>query len=241
MLSIIIPIAGSSEEFTNAGHLYPKPIIEIKGQPMIQWVTDSLKTILVPFKLLFIIKEEHSSKYHLDNTLKLILPTCEIIQLKEDTKGGLCSVLMTIDSISESDTLLILNGDQILDVNFQEVLDDWSSSMVDAGVITFLSVHPRWSYVLENEGRIIQTAEKNPISKMAIAGCYYFQSAGQFFQSAFKTILKDNQVNGNFYISSVLNEYILNNLQVGNFKIDKSGFTSFYSPKLIAEFENKKL
>ncbi len=76
MLNVIIPIAGSSEEFTNAGHLYPKPIIEIKGQTMIQWVTDSLKTIKVPYKLLFIIKDEHSSKYHLDNTLRLINPTC---------------------------------------------------------------------------------------------------------------------------------------------------------------------
>jgi dTDP-glucose pyrophosphorylase len=239
MLNVIIPIAGSSEEFTNAGHLYPKPIIEIKGQPMIQWVIDSLTTITGPYKLLFIIKEEHSSKYHLDNTLRLIHPTCEIIQLKEDTKGGLCSVLMTIDSISETDTLLILNGDQILDVNFQEVLDDWVSSKVDAAVITFPSVHPRWSYVLENGGEIIQTAEKNPISKMAIAGCYYFQSAGQFYQSAFKSILKDGHVNGNFYISTVLNEFILDNMLIGNFKIDKSKFISFYSPKLITEFENK--
>jgi dTDP-glucose pyrophosphorylase len=239
MLNVIIPIAGSSREFTNAGHLYPKPIIEIKGQPMIQWVIDSIHTITSPYKLLFIIKEDHSSKYHLDNTLRLIHPNCEIIQLKEDTKGGLCSVLMTIDYLSESDSLLILNGDQILDVNFQEVLDDWAFSRVDAGVITFPSVHPRWSYILENMGKIIQTAEKNPISKMAIAGCYYFQNADQFFQRAFKTILKNDQVNGSFYISAVLNEYILNNFFVANYKIDKSKFTSFYSPKLIIEFENK--
>ena len=237
MLNVIIPIAGSSDEFTNAGYFYPKPIIEIKGKPMIQWVIESLKTIKNSFKLIFIIKEEHSSKYHLDNTLRLLHPNCEIIQLKEDTKGGLCSVLMTIDSISEEDPMLILNGDQIIHVDFQDAINKWVSKKVDAGVITFPSVHPRWSYVLENEGKIIQTAEKNPISNMAVAGCYYFENSQLFFQNAFRTILKDDQVNGSFYISSVLNEYILNNYQVGNIGIDKKDFISFYHPKLIAEFE----
>jgi dTDP-glucose pyrophosphorylase len=90
---------------------------------------------------------------------------------------------------------------------------------------------------LENEGKIIQTAEKNPISNTAVAGCYYFENAQLFFQNAFRTILKDDQVNGSFYISSVLNEYILNNYQVGNIGIDKKDFISFYHPKLIAEFE----
>lgn len=237
MLNVIIPIAGSSDEFTNAGYFYPKPIIEIKGKPMIQWVIESLKTIKNSFKLIFIIKEEHSSKYHLDNTLRLLHPNCEIIQLKEDTKGGLCSVLMTIDSISEEDPMLILNGDQIIHVDFQDIINTWVSKNVDAGVITFPSVHPRWSYVLENEGKIIQTAEKNPISNTAVAGCYYFKNAQFFFQNAFRTILKDDQVNGSFYISSVLNEYILNNYQVGNIGINKKDFISFYHPKLIAEFE----
>lgn len=237
MLNVIIPIAGSSDEFTNAGYFYPKPIIEIKGKPMIQWVIESLKTIKNSFKLIFIIKEEHSSKYHLDNTLRLLHPNCEIIQLKEDTKGGLCSVLMTIDSISEEDPMLILNGDQIIHVDFQDIINTWVSKNVDAGVITFPSVHPRWSYVLENEGKIIQTAEKNPISNTAVAGCYYFKNAHFFFQNAFRTILKDDQVNGSFYISSVLNEYILNNYQVGNIGINKKDFISFYHPKLIAEFE----
>lgn len=239
MLNIIIPIAGSSVEFLNAGHLYPKPIIEINGKPMIQWVIESLSSIKSNYKLIFIIKEEDSTKFHLDNTLKLLHPSCEIIQLKNETKGGLCSVLMTIDIIAETNPILILNGDQIINIDYQVVLDNWVLNKVDAGVVTFPSVHPRWSYILESEGKIIQTAEKNPISKKAIAGCYYFQNSGRFFQSAFNSILKDDQINGSYFISAVLNEYILNNYNISNVDIEKKDFISFYSPKLIAEFEKK--
>ena len=42
-------------------------------------------------------------------------------------------------------------------------------SSCDAGVITFESVHPRWSYVrLDSENRVTETAEKRPISNSRI-------------------------------------------------------------------------
>lgn len=240
MLNVIIPIAGSSEGFAKEGHFYPKPIIEIKGKPMIQWVTEPLYTITVPFKLIFIIKEEDASTFHLDNILKILHPKSEIIQLKKETKGGLCSVLMAIDCINDADPLLLLNSDQILNIDFQKVLNYWEHNQVEAGVVTFPSIHPRWSYILVRQDKIIQTAEKNPISNMAIAGYYYFNNSGNFFSSAFNSIIKDDNVKGNFYISSVLNEYILNNQKVSFWEIDKNEYTSFYSPNLISKFENKK-
>jgi dTDP-glucose pyrophosphorylase len=239
MLNIIIPIAGSSKDFINAGYFYPKPIIEIKGKPMIQWVTEPLSTITITFELIFIIKEEDAIKFHLDNTLKILHPKSQIIQLKKETKGALCSVLMAIDKINLEYPLLILNSDQILNVDFQKILNYWEHDQVEAGVVTFPSIHPRWSYVLIHQDKIIQTAEKNPISNMAIAGYYYFNNSDKFFKNAFNSILKDDNVNGNFYISSVLNEYILNNQKVSFWEIENNEYTSFYSPKLISEFENQ--
>ncbi|AIL47099.1 glycosyltransferase family 2 protein [Elizabethkingia anophelis] len=238
MLKILIPLAGSSELFEKAGYNYPKPLIEIKGKPMIQWVVESVNNIPTPFQFIFIIKESDVHKYHLDNTLKLLAPDSQIVKLKNETNGGLCSVLMAADLISENDSILILNSDQIINTNLEEVNHFWKSMDSDAGVITIQSVHPRWSYILKDGNEVIQTAEKNPISRDAIAGYYYFRSAELFFDYAYRTILNDTSVNGLFYISSVINEFILNNKKVNYYQIENNNYYSFYSPKLVQEFEN---
>lgn len=240
MLKIILPLAGSSDLFQKAGFHYPKPLIEIKGKPMIEWVIESTKTIIIPSQIIFIIKEEDSNLYHFDNTLKLLEPNCEIVKLKNETKGGLCSVLMAIDVIDKDDSILILNSDQIIDEKLSLFHDFWKEKKSDVGIVTFKSVHPRWSFALTENDTIIQTAEKNPISNQAIAGYYYFNSAQQFFDCAFQTIINDVQKDGIFYISPVINEFILQNKKVNYYPILNEKYHSFYSPKLVTEFEATK-
>lgn len=239
MLKIIIPLAGPSELFSNAGYYYPKPLIEINGKIMIEHVLQNPSTIQEPHQFIFIIREEEASKFHLDNVLKLLSTNCEILKLKKPTKGGLCSALMAIDKINVDDSVLILNGDQILDIDFNEVNNYWQAQSADAGLLTFKSVHPRWSYArIENEA-VIQTAEKNPISNHAIAGYYYFQKAADFFAAAYDSIKNDVQLDGIFFISPVINQYVLQNKTVKAFTIAASNYHSFYSPQMVTEFERK--
>ncbi|ABQ03385.1 glycosyltransferase family 2 protein [Flavobacterium johnsoniae] len=238
MLKIIIPLAGSSEIFHKAGFPYPKPLVEIKGKPMIEWVIEKTSSITIPNQIVFVIKDEDATKYHLDNTLKLLSPNCEIVKIKNETKGGLCSVLMTIDKIDNDDSILILNSDQIIQKDLSEFNSYWLDKKADVGVVTFKSVHPRWSYILTDGENVIQTAEKNPISNRAIAGYYYFNSAKLFFECAFQTIINDVQSDGMFFISPVINEFILRNKKVNFYEIENKDYHSFYSPKLITEFEN---
>jgi dTDP-glucose pyrophosphorylase len=241
MLKIIIPIAGTSELFSKAGFPYPKPLIDIKGIPMIQWVIEKASSIPNPNQFIFIIREQDSQKYHLDNTLKLLSPNCQIVKLRNQTKGALCSILMTVDIVNDDDSLIILNGDQIIDEDFTKILNFWEDNSAESGVLTFNSVHPRWSYALvsEKNNQILQTAEKNPISNHAIAGYYYFQRASSFFMAAYESILKDSQFEGQYYISPVLNEYILSNKNVMQYKIANENYHSFYSPQLVKDFEKR--
>ena len=83
----------------------------------------------------------------------------------------------------------------------------------------------------------METAEKRPLSRNAIAGFYYFSSGRGFIQAAQESIRKDAHVEGKFYISSALNEYILNGKVVRSIPIDTSKYITFYSPQKIAEFD----
>lgn len=239
ILNIIIPIAGTSELFEKAGYIYPKPLIEINGKPMIELVLENLLTIDMEKKFTFIIREEDSLNFHLDNTLRLLVPDANVVTIKKPTQGALCSVLMSIDNIQSTDALLILNGDQLIDTDLDKVVRHFVKDEADAGVLTFSSVHPRWSFARTDESnRVVETAEKNPISKNAIAGFYYFSNAAMFIEAASNVLLKDTRVNDYFFISSAINEYVLMNKKVLNVSIGAEQYHSFYSPQMIQEYES---
>ena len=236
-LNIIMPIASSADWAGNSDYLYPKYLVEINNIPLIEYVLENLSSIQGEINFFFILKEEDCLKYHIDNIVKLLVPNATVILLKNNTKGAICSILMGIDKIPQNEECLIVNSDQVLDGNMMEYLSFYRDNKADAGILTFKSVHPRWSYALLDDHVVLQTAEKKPISKHAMVGFYYFRSFSLFVKAAFTAILNDDNTNGQFYTSAVLNYLILQNMQVLQYSIPDQEHHSFYSPQLIKEFE----
>jgi dTDP-glucose pyrophosphorylase len=163
---------------------------------------------------------------------------CHIIRLKGDTKGAVCSALMAIEHINNQDELVIVNADSIIEHDLNQALNYFRSEKADGGVISFNSVHPKWSYVrLDDKGKIVEAAEKMPISTDAIAGFYYFGKGTYFVDSAMKSIEKEASVNDLYYIAPVFNELVLSNMNLLSYKIPKTQYHSFYSPQKIKEYE----
>ena len=143
---------------------------------------------------------------------------------------------MAIEHINNDTPLVIANADQIIGEDIQTKIGILEA--YDAGVITFDSVHPKWSYArVDSDGSITETAEKRPISKHAIAGFYYFKEGKEFIASAMSMIRKDANVNGLYFIAPALNEMILKNKSLGIVQIDNTNYHTFYSPNKIKEYE----
>ena len=52
----------------------------------------------------------------------------------------------------------------------------FTSTEADGGILTFESSHPKWSYArLDDSGYVDLVAEKEPISKNATVGVYYWK------------------------------------------------------------------
>lgn len=241
MINILVPLGGQSLFFESDEYPFPKPLIEINGKSMIELVIENLSSIKEDSKFIFVVKTEDCNKYHLDNVLNLLTDSkCVIIKLDGETKGAVCSALIAIENINNQKKLIITNGDQIINHDLNEILKYFENKNVDAGVICFSSVHPKWSYVrLDEDNKIIETAEKRPLSKNAIAGFYYFKQGSDFVKYAMKSIEKDSNVNGLYYIAPTLNEMVLENKNLEIFMIDNSQYHSFYSPQKIKEYENQ--
>ena len=237
MINILIPLAGKNQFFNEAEYPYPKPLIEINNKTMIEHVINNFNAIEGEKQFVFVVNSEDCKKYHLDNILNLLIgDSCKIIKLDNETKGAACSAMMAIEYINNDLPLIIANADQLFDDNLQDIIADFKG--VDAGVITFKSIHPRWSYVrINSDYNIVETAEKRPLSKHAIAGFFYFAKGSDFINSAMNMIQKDVSVNDLYYISPTLNEMVLKNKKLLISEVDGAKYHTFYSPKKIQEYE----
>jgi NDP-sugar pyrophosphorylase family protein len=242
-LQIVIPLSGGTQFFDSEEFIYPKPLVEIDGKPMIQWVVENYADIINEgVKVIFVTKEPECTKFNLDYTLKILCPQSKVIKLQSATKGAICTVLMALDELDINAPLLIVNGDQYIDYSIKKVLDYFVINNSDAGVLCFNSVHPKWSYIRpDEENNVLETAEKKPISNKAIAGFYYFAKASLFLNAASKAIVNNQSYNGIFFVSLLMNELILLSKKVNFYEIDSEKYHSFYSPRKIEEFEIRHL
>lgn len=211
-LNVLIPMAGAGSRFTEAGYIFPKPLIEVNGNPMIQEVINSLS---INAKYIYVVKKEHFEQYHLDYLLKAITPNYEIIQVNETTDGAAITALMAKDFIDNDNPLIIANSDQIVDWNSREFIYELYSKNADGGIALFESNHPKWSYVKIDDFNVIsEVAEKKPISNNATVGIYYWKRGSDFVKYAEQMIDKNIRTNDEFYICPVYNEAILDNKKI---------------------------
>jgi dTDP-glucose pyrophosphorylase len=237
MINIILPIASSKIQDDNDKFQYPLPLIEINGKSLIEYSIEGLKSLGDELKYIFILNENDCAKYHFDNTLRLLKPNCEIVIINGSTSGAICSILMAIDFIDKNSECLILNYDQYIDEDLSLIIQKFRDGNADGGILTFNSVHPRWSFARINDEEVVETAEKNPISNYALAGFYYFKNSSHFINSAFDVIKYNVSYDGKYYTSSVFNQMILKNFKIQNILINKNKYHSFYSSQKIKEFE----
>jgi dTDP-glucose pyrophosphorylase len=239
MINILIPLGGKSEFFNSIEYVYPRPLIEIGGKTMIQRIIENFAEIENKH-FIFVVNQSDCDSYHLDSILQLLTDSkCDIIKLNGQTKGAACSALMAVEIINNQTSLIIANGDQVIEASLDSVTKEFQFKGLDAAVITFESIHPKWSYVRVDEtDKVIESAEKRPLSKNAIAGFYYFDKGQDFVFAAMQSIAKDAHVNDFFYIAPVINELVLAGKNIGYHPIEASLYHSFYSPAKIIEYEN---
>ena len=218
-LNVLIPMAGAGSRFEKAGYTFPKPLIDVNGKPMIQVVVDNLN---MDAQFIFIVQKSHLEKYCLTQTLNLIAPNCKIVTVDGITEGAACTTLLAKDLINNNKQLIIANSDQFVDWCSDEFMYNMNTTDVDAGILSFHSTHPKWSYAKVNsDGFVTEVAEKNPISNIATVGIYYWKKGSDYVKYAEQMIEKNIRVNNEFYVCPVFNQAVQDNKKIKVFHIEK--------------------
>jgi dTDP-glucose pyrophosphorylase len=205
-MNVLVPMAGAGSRFANAGYTFPKPLIEVRGKPMIQVVVEALN---VEAKYTYVVQKDHYEKYNLQYLLNLLTPGCNIVQVDGLTEGAACTTLLAKEFINNEEPLIMTNSDQLILWDSNETLYAFNNDNVDGGIVTFPATHPKWSFAkLGEDGYVCEVAEKKPISEHATAGIYYWKHGSDYVKYAEQMIEKNIRVNNEFYVCPVYNEAI---------------------------------
>ena len=231
-MNILILAAGGS-----SSREYPLCLTEFNGEPLMQR-TVNLCGPLSPARIIFALLEDEVSKYHLDSIVELLTPHAVVQRVHAETRGAACTALLASGMIDSDDELLILNGNELIEENFVSIVQGFRDRGLDAGAVSFPSVHPRYSFVrLDDYGFVVEAREKKPISRNAVAGFFWFQKGRDFVRAAKKMIRKDAHVDNTYYICPSFNELILEQKTIGVKHIDGKNYHPLKNIHQIERFE----
>ena len=218
-LTVLIPMAGAGSRFQQAGYTFPKPLIDVKGKPMIQLVVENLN---IKANYVYVVQKEHREKYNLDTLLNLLTPDCKIVEVDGITEGAACTALLAKEYINKDTPLFFANSDQFVEWDSNEFLYKMNETNADGGIVSFRATHPKWSFAkVDDKGLVTEVAEKNPISDIATVGYYYWKKGSDFVKYAEDMIEKDIRVNNEFYVCPVFNQAIEDCKEIRTFDIPK--------------------
>ena len=122
VIQIVVPMGGEGRQFAERGYTFPKPLVEVAGQPLIEIVVRNL-TPSCDHQFVFVCRQEHIQSYALGDVLQLVAPGCRIVTMAKPTAGALCSVLLGMEHLEHEDELLVANADQWIDGPIDSFLD----------------------------------------------------------------------------------------------------------------------
>ena len=213
-LHIIMPMAGEGSRFAKAGWTTPKPLIELRGVPLFQRAIGSVALPGVEMKYSFIVRQEHIDNQHIDRMIQEILPEAWIFSVLKTTRGAVETCLVAEAAIDDDDAVVVMDCDlEFRSVGYNQLVSKALSLPADeadgGALVSFESDNPRYSYALvDDDGRVLRTAEKEPISNHALCGAYFFGSGKDFKRIAHQLLDDGTHGKAEFYVSLLYN-YLL--------------------------------
>jgi dTDP-glucose pyrophosphorylase len=200
-------LLGAGPRLGQRGSDYPGFLREHDGRMMLELILSSVAR--VSEKPILMFRESDERSYHLSSIVRQIDSGAKTINLATETAGAACTALLAMDLLDLDEELLILNLTDFANVDLRKPIEEFRSRKATAGTLVFESLHPRYSFVRIENGEVREVAEKNPISRHATAGVYWFANASIFLEAAKSMIVKRAAVDHLFYVAPTLNEVIL--------------------------------
>ena len=178
-INVIIPIGGVGKRFSDEGYIYPKPLINVLGKPMIARVLRNLDQKYV--NKVIIVYNPYLSNFNFEEILKFQFRDVnfQFIRLKGKTKGAVHTISFGLEQLTNEDLdrgFLVMDCDTFYNEN---ILEQFSNKENKNCIFYFKDEIPSpiFSYIkLNNCNEVIDIEEKVKISDNANTGAYGFKT-----------------------------------------------------------------
>ena len=207
---IVIPMAGASRRFAEAGYVRPKYELSLAGRPVLHHAVTSFQAYFSAAPFLFIVGPvPGAADYVRSACAELGVSQAAIVALDRPTQGQAETVErgLTAAGVAAEAALTIFNIDTFRP-GFRFPHDDWSRAS-DGWLEVFEGGGDNWSYVrpaMDAEPLALETAEKQPISNLCCTGLYHFARAGDFASALAKERVRPQAAE--LYVAPLYNHLI---------------------------------
>ncbi|MEN3044907.1 MAG: sugar phosphate nucleotidyltransferase [Candidatus Hydrothermales bacterium] len=192
-MKVIIPIAGKGTRTYPLSFSTPKPLLRIKGKPILYYVTDVLK-IFQPEEVIYVI-----SPNLLDfiEEIKKIRPYKTSFVIQEKPLGLGDAILCAREKLKRGRALILL-GDSIVKINLK--FFDKNRNYIG---IYKVNNPERFGVVTLKDGKIVEVEEKpiKPKSNLIICGIYYIKNIKKIFLALEEIEKKGIKTKGEFQLT----------------------------------------
>jgi hypothetical protein len=181
---IVIPMAGLSRRFTEAGYTLPKYMLQAHGQSLFAHAVVSFQAYFEALPFVFILRDIAGTRdFVATECARLGVRDARIAVLDQPTGGQAETVALGLAQagVPRDEPVTIFNIDTFRPgFRFPANFD---ANAVDGYLEVFRGEGANWSYVRPDapgSDRVAETTEKVPISDLCCTGLYHFRSAGLF-------------------------------------------------------------
>lgn len=220
----IVFLIGGGNNINHQNNIYPIYMAEIYDEIMLEKQITYYKK-MNPCNMVFCILKDDILNFNVDKVIQQSTDQSICVEISSITAGAVCTALLAAEHLDNNDELVLVATDELITSDPVNIVKEFRHKKCDAGVVSFRSVHPRYSFAkIDNNGFVSEVAEKKTISQHALASFYYFKLGHEFIECAKNVIRKNNMVNNNFYLSQAINEMILLQKRVGIHHIPRQEF-----------------
>lgn len=223
-MKIVIPMSGLGKRFADAGYKDIKPLIEVNGKPIIEWVVN-----LFPGEtdFIFICRDEHLKSTKLESVLRRIRPEAVIVPIEGHKLGPVYAVSKIYDLIGDDEQVIVNYCDFFQDWDYGDFKAWVNANGCDGAIPCYTGFHPHLrhpknlyaSCKIDAEFNLLEIREKFSFeedkTKAYHSGGNYYFSKGAIVKKYFSKMMEEgHSLNGEYYVSLVYNLLLRDGLNV---------------------------
>lgn len=226
-MKIIIPMTGYGSRFVAAGYKELKPLIEVQGKPVLQWIVDGM----YPGErdILFICRKEHLEKDpDMGGRLQHIAPGAEIFAIDNWVKKGpVYDVLQAAGRIPDAGECIINYCDFYMVWDWAKFKKEVKTRECEGCIPCYTGFHPHLlpernvyaSCRTDDRDNLVEIREKfsfeaDKTKAKHSPGVYYFRSGALLKKYCQALVDSREELNGEYYASLPYNFMVRDGLKV---------------------------